>query len=114
MRGLTDRSRRPLRQANRLAPSVEARIVHLKREYPGWGAPKIREKLQKQLPDLPHLPAISTVHAVLDRYHLVKRRRRRRHTAGGTKLSRPTTPNALWCADYKGNSAWETGATVIR
>jgi len=73
----------------------------LKREYPGWGAPKIREKLRKQAPG-PQLPAISTVHAVLDRHGLVKRRRRRRHTSRGTALSRPTEPNVLWCADYKG------------
>src|SRR5204863_3157727 len=37
-----------------------------------------------------------------DRHGLVKRRRRRRHPARGTELSRPTEPNALWCADYKG------------
>jgi putative transposase len=97
----SDRSRRPYRQANRLPPQLEAVIVRLKREYPGWGAPKIREKLRRQSP-APHLPAISTVHAVLDRHGLVKRRRRRRHTATGTQLSRPTAPNALWCADYKG------------
>jgi putative transposase len=97
----SDRSRRPYRQANRLPPQLEAVIVRLKREYPGWGAPKIREKLRRQS-TAPHLPAISTVHAVLDRHGLVHRRRRRRHTATGTELSRPTVPNALWCADYKG------------
>jgi putative transposase len=97
----TDRSRRPYRQANRLPPQLEAVIVRLKREYPGWGAPKIREKLRRQS-TAPHLPAISTVHAVLDRHGLVQRRRRRRHTTGATVLSRPTEPNALWCADYKG------------
>jgi len=97
----TDRSRRPQRQANRLPPQLEAVIVRLKREYPGWGAPKIREKLRRQS-SAPHLPAISTVHAVLDRHGLVHRRRRRRHAATGTALSRPTDPNALWCADYKG------------
>ena len=96
-----DRSRRPQRQANRLPPQLEAVIVRLKREYPGWGAPKIREKLRGQS-SAPHLPAISTVHAVLDRHGLVRRRRRRRHHATGTGLSRPTDPNALWCADYKG------------
>ena len=42
------------------------------------------------------------MHAVLDRHGLVKWRRRRRHAATGTALSRPATPNALWCADYKG------------
>ena len=73
----TDRSRRPYRQANRLPAPIEATIVRLKREYPGWGAPKIREKLRPQITSA-QLPAISTVHAVLDHHHLVKRRRRRR------------------------------------
>src|SRR5437764_347400 len=48
VRAFTDRSRRPYRQANRLPPQLEAVIVRLKREYPGWGAPKIREKLRRQ------------------------------------------------------------------
>jgi len=97
----TDRSRRPYRQANRLPPQLEAMIVRLKHEYPGWGAPKIREKLRRQSP-APHLPAISTVHAVLARHGLVHRRRQRHQIVAGTALSQPTVPNALWCADYKG------------
>src|SRR5687768_13844338 len=97
----SDRSHRAHRQANRLPAPIEATIVRLKREYPGWGAPKIREKLRQQFTG-PHLPAISTVHAVLDRHGLVHHRRRRRSRAAGTELSRPTQPNALWCADYKG------------
>jgi putative transposase len=100
--GLTDRSRRPYRQANRLPAQLEATIVRLKREYRDWGAPKIREKLRRQAIGLAQLPAISTVHAVLDRHGLVKRRRRRAHSTAATFLSRPTEPNALWCADYKG------------
>ena len=97
----TDRSRRLYRQANRLPPQREALIVRYKREYPGWGAPKIRETLRRQS-SAPHLPAISTVHAVLDRHGLVRRRRRRRPAARGTALSQPAVPNALWCADYTG------------
>lgn len=49
-----------------------------------------------------HMPAISTVHAVLDRHGLVARRKRRGHKAQGTTLSTPHRPNDLWCADYKG------------
>jgi putative transposase len=49
-----------------------------------------------------HCPAISTVHAVLDRHGLVKRRRGRRNRASGTALKAVSEPNALWCADYKG------------
>ena len=101
VQAFSDRSRRPYRQANRLPAPIEATIVRLKREYPDWGAPKIREKLRQQFTG-PHLPAISTVHAVLDRHGLVVRRRRPRPVARGTDLSRPAEPNVLWCADYKG------------
>jgi len=48
-------------------------------------------------------PAISTVHAVLDRHGLVKRRKRRRYRAEGTALHPAHEPNGLWCADYKGD-----------
>ena len=99
--GLTDRSRRPYRHANQLPMQVEKLIVQLKQEYPRWGAPKIRERLRRRYPAVV-CPAISTVHAVLDRHGLVTRRRRRRYKAEGTALSRPATPNELWCADYKG------------
>ena len=99
--GLTDRSRRPNRHANQLPMAIETLIVRLKKEYPAWGAPKIRERLRRRYPGV-HCPAISTVHAVLDRHGLVRRRRARRYRAKGTALSRPTQPNVLWCADYKG------------
>jgi putative transposase len=99
--GLTDRSRRPYRHANQLPLQIETLIVRLKREKPAWGAPKIRERLARLYPDVQR-PAISTVHAVLDRHGLVKRRRRHRHRAKGTALSAASEPNALWCADYKG------------
>jgi len=99
--GLTDRSRRPYRQANRLPMQTETLIVRLRQEHPSWGAPKIREKLRRLHSGI-QLPAISTVHAVLDRHGLVSRGRRRRYKAEGTSLSRPTRPNDLWCADFKG------------
>jgi putative transposase len=99
--GLTDRSRRPYRQASQLPMQIEKLIVSLKKEYPHWGAPKIREKLKRLYPDI-HCPAISTVHAVLDRHGLVKRRKRKRHKACGTALAHVSEPNELWCADYKG------------
>ena len=101
LEGLTDRSRRPYRHANQLPFQVEQLIVQLKKDKPNWGAPKIRERLRRLHPNV-HTPAISTVHAVLDRHGMVKRRRRRRHKAQGTALSRPRRPNELWCTDYKG------------
>lgn len=99
--GLTDRSRRPYRHARQLPFQIEKFIVQLKQEHPSWGAPKIRERLRRKHSDV-QCPAISTVHAILDRHGLVKRRRRRVYRPEGTALSYTNSPNDLWCADYKG------------
>ena len=44
---LVEQKRTPHRYANSLPIEVEALILSLKREYPNWGAPKIREKIIK-------------------------------------------------------------------
>ncbi len=101
IQGLEDRARSPYRHANKLPFQIERSILRLKQEHPTWGAPKIRDKLVKLFPQLKP-PAKSTVHSVLDRHGLVKRRKRRKTRAQGTTLGEALTPNALWCADYKG------------
>lgn len=101
LRGLEDRAKSPYRHPNKLPFQVEKAILRIKQDHDSWGAPKIREKLIKEYPVISP-PAASTIHAVLDRHGLVKRRRRRRYKAKGTGLSNARSPNALWCADYKG------------
>ena len=102
LEGLTDRSRRPYRHANQLPFQIEKLIVQLKQERPSWGAPKIREKLGGCIARST-TPAISTVHAVLDRHGLVSRGRKRRYKAAGhAAVQARCRPNDLWCADYKG------------
>lgn len=91
--GLTDRSRRPYRHANQLTAQIETLIVRLKKEKPAWDAPKIRERLVRLYPDV-HRPAVSTVHPVLGRHGLVKRRKGRRNRAKGTPLSSATSAQA--------------------
>jgi transposase InsO family protein len=100
--GLSDRTRRPFRYANRLPPQVESAIVAVRREKPHWGARKIRERLLRRLPHAVKVPACSTIHAVLDRHRLVVRPTRSRTRAEGTSLSEGLSPNDLWCTDYKG------------
>lgn len=99
--GLEERSRRPYRHANKLPYQVERTIVGIRKKHPTWGVTKIREILVREYPVI-QPPAPSTIHAVLDRNGLITRRKRRRHKAAGTPLNLVTQPNALWCADYKG------------
>lgn len=98
-----EQKRTPYRYANKLPVQIEVMILNLKKEYPEWGAPKIREKIIRRHPDVKP-PAISTIHAVLDRHGLVKSAlRRKRYKAEGTPLIHVQDPNDLWCADYKGD-----------
>jgi transposase InsO family protein len=99
---ISDRPRRPYRYGNQLPAQIEAAIVNLKKEKPHWGARKIHEKLLRQFAPEVKVPANSTIHAVLDRHSLVKRRRRRHGHAEGTSLSLGQKPNELWCTDFKG------------
>ena len=100
---LCDRSRRPVRYANQLPEPVERLIVDCKREKPHWGARKIRELLVRRLAGDIRIPATSTIHAVMDRHGLVKRKgTRQRHKAQGTPLSPGLHSNDLWCTDFKG------------
>src|SRR4029079_12745629 len=101
LEGLYDRSKAPYRQANKLPFEAERTSLGIKKEFPSWGAPKIRDKLIREYPMIPP-PAVSTIHAALDRNGLVKRRKRRRYKTSGTPLSAPHAPTELWCADYKG------------
>ena len=102
LEGLSDRTRRPSRYANKLPEQVEAAIVAARREKPNWGARKIRERLVRRLPHGVKIPACSTIHAVMDRHGLVARAIRRRTRTEGTPLSEGLKPNDLWCTDYKG------------
>lgn len=102
LEALTDRSRRPFRYGNQLPFQVETAIVQLKKEKPHWGARKLRELLLRKFPAEVKVPAVSTIHAVLDRHDLVQPRKGRRFRAQGTPLSSGKAPNDLWCVDFKG------------
>lgn len=102
LEAFTDRSRRPFRYGNQLPFQVETAIVALKREKPHWGARKLRELLLRRFPAEVKVPAVSTIHAVLDRHELVQPRKGRRFRAQGTPLSAGSDPNDLWTVDFKG------------
>jgi putative transposase len=100
--GLYNRSRAPHKHPNQTPFEVEKLIIRLKNEKPCWGAPKIRELVENKYPSIKP-PSTSTVHSILDRHDLVKRRRvRSKFKATASYLSNPTEPNDLWCTDFKG------------
>lgn len=102
LEALTDRSRRPFRYGNSLPFQVETAIVQLKKEKPHWGARKLRELLVRKFPSEVRVPAVSTIHSVLDRQGLVQPMKGKRQRAQGTTLSTGKDPNDLWCVDFKG------------
>jgi transposase InsO family protein len=102
LEALCDRSRRPVRYANQLPAQIESLVIGCKKDKPHWGARKIRELLVRKLDGDFRIPAKSTVHAVLCRHGLVKPLGQPRKRATGTPLSEGSAPNALWCADFKG------------
>jgi putative transposase len=100
--GLADRSRAPKSCPHRTPAKVEAAILAVKRAHLDWGPGKILDYLADQRPQL-DLPATSTAGALLDRHGLVARRRTRRrwsHPQG--PVLRPTGPNQVLTADFKG------------
>lgn len=111
-KGLFDESRAPIVVRNKTPDSLVSLIVNLKREKTTWGAAKIREILLKRYSDL-NIPCVGTIHNVLDRNGLTKKRDRKRPKLGEgkTTLVRQTSkPNQLWCADFKGQFKIGTGA----
>lgn len=100
--GLEEHSRRPHRAPNQTADEIVAAILEARHRHPGWGGKKLRALLQRRHPRWT-LPGRSTVCDILRRHGLVPTRRSRRRIGHPGK---PTTimgaPNAVWCADYKG------------
>lgn len=95
-------SSRPHRSPNKTAESIVKLIVSVRQLHPSWGAPKIRDYLMRKHPGF-ELPVASTIHVILDRHNLIRKRSaRRRFKATGTMLQVPSSPNDLWCADFKG------------
>jgi transposase len=74
--GLIDRSARPTSCPHQMPPPIEARIVELRSEHPGWGPRTILYRLARE--GRAPLPSRSSVYRCLVRHGLISRQRRRR------------------------------------
>lgn len=108
---LGDRSHAPQHRPHRLSPEVAATILQLRRRY-GYGAQTLRDFLTQQYPDS-HWPAASTIGALLEREHVIHRKRRRSRQAERCALDSVRTPalepNMVWTADFKGEFRLTSG-----
>jgi transposase InsO family protein len=97
--GLADRSSRPGSCPHQMPAQVEARIVSLRRDHPGWGPSRILWELQRAGTE--PLPGRSAVYRALIRHGLVdpKKRKRRREDYRRWERGRAM---ALWQMDVMG------------
>lgn len=95
---LVDRSRRPQHSPARTAPTIETKVIGLRRAHPAWGG----RKIARRLTDLGYkdVPAPSTVTDILHRHGLIEESSSADHLAW--QRFEHTEPNQLWQIDFKG------------
>jgi transposase InsO family protein len=104
--GLKDRSRRPHTSPNKTPRHVEDAVCEVRREHPAWGGRKIRAVLKRhadtdRAPELDHVPAASTITAILRRHALL--REDDSEQAKAYQRFEKERPNQLWQMDFKGD-----------
>lgn len=99
--GLGDRSHAPAQSPHRTARAIEELLVAARQKY-GWGAKKLLHVLRPRHPQYVW-PARSPVNAILERYDLLRKHRRRaRWNHPGAAPLTTDRPNQIWPADFKG------------
>ena len=107
--GLADRPSRPASCPHQMPARVEARIVAMRREHPGWGPSRIRWELERAA--VVPLPGRSAVYRALVRHGLVQVRKRRRRREDYRRWERPRAMD-LWQMDVMGRVFLAGGAEV--
>jgi transposase-like protein len=97
--GLADRSPKPDRCPHQMSAAVEARIVGLRREHPGWGPSRIVWQLERA--GIVPLPGRSSVYRALVRHGLVQARKQRRRREDYRRWERGAAME-LWQMDVMG------------
>jgi len=102
---LDDRSHARRHQPHRITAEVATRIIALRRQYPGYGAVKLRDWLVREEPHQ-RWPAASSIGELLTRMDLIRGSRRRSRASEQSRLAgdrtAATAPNVVWTADFKG------------
>ncbi len=97
-----EKSRAPHSSPYRTRAEIEQVIINLRKQYPNWGARKLKVLLGKEITE-DKIPSETTINAILKRNNLVSNKRRRNPKEGKLfpKFD-PLAPNEIRSADYKG------------
>jgi transposase InsO family protein len=107
--GLADRSSRPASCPHQMPAVVEARIVSMRRDHPGWGPSRICWELERA--GVMPLPGRSAVYRALIRHGLVDPKKRRRRREDYRRWERGRAMQ-LWQMDVMGRVHLAGGAEV--
>jgi transposase InsO family protein len=100
--GLLDLTCTPHSCPHATSAEIENEVLVLRKQFPSWGARKLKARLQNMQPNVTW-PAASTVGQILSRAGLTNpKRKKRRTTPCSEPFSLVTAPNQLWCMDFKG------------
>lgn len=100
--GLADLSRAPKQPGTKTPAAIEEMIVAAKQDHPTWGARKLKVEIDRRHSGIV-FPSVFTIHAILNRRNLVKRRlRKHRIWPFPDGLSPSRGPNDVWSTDFKG------------
>lgn len=97
--GLADQSSRPQSSPHQMAPDVEAKIVTMRRDHPGWGPRTLLFWLERAGVD--PLPGRTSVERCLIRHRLVTPQARRRKRSDYKRWERSRAME-LWQMDIVG------------
>ena len=97
--GLADGSARPLSCPHQMCPVVEARIVELRREHPGWGPRSIGHQLARD--GVEPVPGRSSIYRCLVRHRLITPEARKRKRSDYVRWERSKAME-LWQMDIVG------------
>jgi transposase InsO family protein len=109
LEGLAPRSHRPVSCPHQMAAVVEVRLVELRRLHPGWGADRLRYRLEREGCD--RLPSRAAVSRALVRLGLVSARRARQRRREYRRWERGR-PMELWQLDVMGGVLLDDGSEL--
>ena len=102
---LSDRSREPHHIPHKTPPEMEAQILRVRKENPGWGSRTIKQVLEKK--GLDGVPSARTVNAVLNRYGCIEEEESQKRKA--YLRYEKDACNEMWQADFKGEFLTKDG-----